>query len=62
MHSGDLRPALPRHGIHEEASMFNPWLEKTPYMSMWLSGANSVATRQGAQTKEKVVVRSGRQA
>ena len=23
--------------------MSNPWLKKNPYMSMWLSGANSVA-------------------
>ena len=23
--------------------MANPWLKKNPFMSMWLSGANSVA-------------------
>ena len=23
--------------------MFNPWLKKNPFMSMWLSGANAVA-------------------
>jgi len=23
--------------------MTNPWLKKNPFMSMWLSGANSVA-------------------
>lgn len=23
--------------------MSNPWLKKNPFMSMWLSGANSVA-------------------
>ena len=25
--------------------MSNPWLKKNPFMSMWLSGANSVANR-----------------
>ena len=24
--------------------MSNPWLKKNPFMSMWLSGANSVAS------------------
>ena len=23
--------------------MANPWLKKNPFMSMWLSGANSIA-------------------
>ena len=25
--------------------MSNPWLKKNPFMSIWLSGANSVASR-----------------
>ena len=25
--------------------MTNPWLKKNPFMSMWLSGANSVANK-----------------
>ena len=29
--------------------MSNPWLKKNPFMSMWLSGANSVAN--GARTR-----------
>jgi hypothetical protein len=33
----------PRHGLHEVMMMSNPWLKKNPYMSMWLSGANSLA-------------------
>ena len=24
--------------------MHNPWLKKNPFMSMWLSGANSIAS------------------
>jgi hypothetical protein len=27
----------------EEQSMSNPWMKKNPFMSMWLSGANSIA-------------------
>ena len=27
----------------EQRTMANPWLKKNPFMSMWLSGANSVA-------------------
>ena len=31
--------------------MKNPWTKKNPFMSMWLSGANSVANRaRGAAT------------
>ena len=33
----------PRHGCDEGSSVSNPWLKKNPFMSMWLSGANSVA-------------------
>jgi hypothetical protein len=29
--------------------MSNPWLKKNPFMSMWLSGANSVAGSVRAQ-------------
>ena len=29
--------------------MSNPWLKKNPFMSMWLSGANSVATSARAR-------------
>jgi hypothetical protein len=29
--------------------MSNPWLKKNPFMSMWLSGANSVASRARGQ-------------
>ena len=37
------RPERPRHGLVNESAMSNPWLKKNPFMSMWLSGANSVA-------------------
>jgi len=37
--------------------MSNPWLKKNPFMSMWLSGANSVANsargRIAAQAKRQ---------
>lgn len=37
--------------------MSNPWLKKNPFMSMWLSGANSVANsargRAGAEAKRQ---------
>ena len=29
--------------------MSNPWLKKNPFMSMWLSGANSVANSARGQ-------------
>ncbi|MEJ7931650.1 hypothetical protein WG922_16885 [Ramlibacter sp. AN1015] len=29
--------------------MSNPWMKKNPFMSMWLSGANSVAGRARGQ-------------
>ena len=29
--------------------MSNPWLKKNPFMSMWLSGANSVANSARAR-------------
>ena len=28
---------------HKGTQVSNPWLKKNPFMSMWLSGANSVA-------------------
>jgi hypothetical protein len=31
--------------VTKGTSMSNPWLKKNPFMSMWLSGANSVANR-----------------
>lgn len=37
--------------------MSNPWLKKNPFMSMWLSGANSVANsargRMAAEAKRQ---------
>jgi hypothetical protein len=33
--------------------MSNPWMKKNPFMSMWLSGANSIAnTARGRITAE----------
>lgn len=29
--------------------MKNPWLKKNPFLSMWLSGANSVASHARSQ-------------
>jgi hypothetical protein len=41
----------------EEQSMSNPWMKKNPFMSMWLSGANTVANtargRFAAQAKRQ---------
>jgi hypothetical protein len=37
------QPKRPRHGCHKGNSMSNPWLKSNPFMSMWLSGAKSVA-------------------
>ena len=34
--------------------MTNPWLKKNPFMSMWLSGANSVAGSLRAQAAAQV--------
>ena len=31
--------------------MSNPWLKKNPFMSMWLSGANSVAGSMRGRAK-----------
>jgi hypothetical protein len=40
-------------GIIKGISMSNPWLKKNPFMSLWLSGANSVAnTARGRITAE----------
>jgi hypothetical protein len=33
----------------EEYAMANPWLKKNPFMSMWLSGAHSVANSARGQ-------------
>lgn len=30
--------------------MSNPWLKKNPFMSMWLSGANRIASTMRGQT------------
>lgn len=37
--------------------MSNPWLKKNPFMSMWLSGANSVANR----TRGRIAAEAKRQ-
>ncbi len=37
--------------------MSNPWLKKNPFMSMWLSGANSVAN----SARGRVVAEAKRQ-
>jgi hypothetical protein len=34
--------------------MSNPWLKKNPFMSMWLSGANSVTTSARGQVAAEV--------
>ena len=34
--------------------MTNPWLKKNPFMSMWMSGANTVAGHVNAQAKRQV--------
>lgn len=39
----------PRHRLHQEFKMSNPWLKKNPFMSMWLSSANSVANTARAK-------------
>jgi hypothetical protein len=31
--------------------MSNPWLKKNPWLSMWMSGANTVASHARAQAK-----------
>ena len=49
--AGDVREEMPQEianpgpscGLHEESAMSNPWLKKNPFLSLWLSGANSVA-------------------
>lgn len=38
---------------HRKKAMSNPWLKKNPFMSMWLSTANSVAgSMRGQATAE----------
>jgi hypothetical protein len=37
------QPNQKRYGLIEETAVSNPWLKKNPFLSMWLSGANSVA-------------------
>ena len=39
----------PRTGPSKGTFMSNPWLKKNPFMSIWLSGANSVANRARGQ-------------
>jgi hypothetical protein len=34
--------------------MSNPWLKKNPFMSMWLSGANSVANSSRGRVAAEV--------
>ena len=34
--------------------MKNPWTKKNPFMSMWLSGANSIANRARGQATAAV--------
>lgn len=41
--------------------MTNPWLRKNPYMSMWLSGANSVANTAASTARAKVTAEARRQ-
>jgi hypothetical protein len=31
------------HGDGRSSDMANPWTKKNPFMSLWLSGANSIA-------------------
>lgn len=38
--------------------MRNPWLKKNPFMSMWLSGANSVANRARGRIAAEVMRQS----
>jgi len=33
--------------------MSNPWLKKNPFMSMWMSGANSIAGSVRARAKRQ---------
>jgi hypothetical protein len=33
--------------------MSNPWLKKNPFMSMWLSGANSARGKISAEAKRQ---------
>ena len=49
-----LRRAVRRRyadrAIHtEQTSMKNPWIKKNPFMSMWLSGANTILGRARSQ-------------
>jgi hypothetical protein len=34
--------------------MSNPWLKKNPYLSMWLSGANAVASAAQGHARNHV--------
>jgi hypothetical protein len=47
--SCETSDSRPRHGLHEVMVMSNPWLKKNPFMSMWLSGANSLANAARSQ-------------
>jgi len=37
--------------------MKNPWLKKNPFLSMWLSGANSVASHARSQAAAEASAR-----
>jgi hypothetical protein len=45
MARGHVQPVIRRHAFlsHQDAPMKNPWTAKNPFMSMWLSAANSAA-------------------
>ena len=40
--------------------MRNPWTKKNPFMSLWLSGANSVANRALGHAKAEATRQQGK--
>jgi hypothetical protein len=36
--------------------MSNPWLTKNPFMSMWMSGANSIGASMRGQAKRQAAI------
>ncbi|WP_316252024.1 hypothetical protein [Paraburkholderia sp. 31.1] len=46
----DLSVARPLDVRSIEADMKNPWTKKNPFLSMWLSGANTVANSARVRT------------
>jgi hypothetical protein len=36
--------------------MSNPWLKKNPFLSMWMSGANSIAGSMRGQAKRHATI------